>query len=63
MRLNRTIREHEERFKLASVFKAHLSESVNSMIELSSAQLNLKVGKVVVSPSGKPLDKLMNSKQ
>ncbi|MBA0816661.1 hypothetical protein Gohar_001298 [Gossypium harknessii] len=46
MRLNWTIRDHREQFKLAKNYKISLTKSMNSITELISAQFNMKVGKM-----------------
>nr|KJB72720.1 hypothetical protein B456_011G192700 [Gossypium raimondii] len=39
-KLNRTIRDHRDLFKLVVTSRISLSDSINSMVELINAQLN-----------------------
>ncbi|MBA0751759.1 hypothetical protein Gogos_000663 [Gossypium gossypioides] len=60
IRLNWTIRDLGEQFKLVSNSTVPLADSMNSIVEPISAQLNTKAGNVFGSPSGTPLDKSRN---
>ncbi|KAK5843319.1 hypothetical protein PVK06_005772 [Gossypium arboreum] len=62
-KLNRTIRNRGDKFKLVGTARVPLTESLNSMVELVNAQLDIEMGKELKASKGKQTPGSRNSKQ